>query len=388
MKFLTHFRFGMLLLFFLNVIGQSKAQDVWNAPNGVDVSIFAYGSDGLDIRWYGITVHHDRWSTDDWRFVYGDNSENDKVQGDEANKRPDYGSNANFVWSFQKVGNNNTNQTDIPICIWNRGAEGYISATTNKPEISKSFTVLRFSIPQQNDWKAFKLLFSSDWGNAAEIGKTLKVWKDGGALDFSANQMRPYKKDAYFRVYDAGWTDREAVIYAAMKNSVGAYAGASSADFTNIDTEYGKDILIRNFKKIRNDLATLQTKYNNQPTTLPSGFYRIRSGHSGFNGKSGNEERVMYVDSSNKKVKWKNGNQTDGIWRVIANNDGSYTLTHYNTGCTFTTPSKEAVLSGNAKVQIQPIYQQWFPGYYSISVSDINTPMLRDIALVQLRMAI
>lgn len=357
------------------------AQWVFNASNGTEVQVTATGADTLDFRWYGLQVHgENRWSDDDWRFVYGNNAEDDRVQGDEVKtKRPDYNDNSMYCWAFQKVSGNDASV----VTLWNRTGGYMISQSNGRPMLStSSFTILRFNTPDQDGWKAFKLLYGNDYGNPSTTNNPMTVWYNSGALEFKGEQ-RPYKHVAYFRAFDVTWSDREAVIYHAMKNAQGAYAGTAAADFTAIDTEYNKDMTVRSFRNIRTMFEALQTSCRAKNTTLESGFYRIKNGSSsfyrrentttGFYELSDAEERVMYVDPSDKQVKWAKKSLQDGVWRVIRNSDGSYTLTHYNTGYTFTTPTAPAVFEGTQRVQITGINQGWFPGYYSIIANGQHT---------------
>ncbi|MDD7461653.1 MAG: hypothetical protein PUK67_04150 [Prevotellaceae bacterium] len=377
MRIVKKLKFASLLLLGLCAGEKVYAQWGWNASNGTEVKIIARGSDDLDVRWYGLQVHPERgWSDSEWRFVYGNNSENDRVQGDELlDKRPNFKSNSMYCWVFQKVGNSGGNDASA-LALWNRTGAYMYSQGNGRPSLSSStYTILRLNTPEQDDWKSFKMLYGNDTGSAAEINKEMTVWKNSAALEFKG-PMRPDRQVAYFRIFDVDWSDREAVIYNAMKNAVGAYAGTAAGDFTAIDAEYNKDMLVRNFRDIRTKFSALQERYLTYSTSLPSGFYRIKNGSSsfyrqenattGFYELSGEEERVMYVDAADKKVKWAKKSLQDGVWRVINNNNGTYTLTHYNTGYTFTTPTGEAVLGGKQTVQIQSIYQKWFPGYYSI----------------------
>lgn len=377
MRIVKKLKFASLLLLGLCAGEKVYAQWGWNASNGTEVKIIARGSDNLDVRWYGLQVHPERgWSDSEWRFVYGNNSENDKVQGDEIlTKRPNFKSNSMYCWVFQKVDNRVGNDASA-LALWNRTGAYMMSQKNGRPELSpNAYTILRLNTPEQDDWKSFKMLYGNDSGSAAEINKEMTVWKNSAALEFTS-PMRPDKQVAYFRIFDVDWSDREAVIYNAMKNAIGAYAGTAAGDFTAIDAEYNKDMLVRNFRDIRTRFSALQERYLTYSTSLPSGFYRIKNGSSnfyrrenattGFYELSGEEERVMYVDTADKKVKWAKKSLQDGVWRVINNNNGTYTLTHYNTGYTFTTPTGEAVLGGKQTVQIQSIYQKWFPGYFSI----------------------
>lgn len=387
MRIVRKLKFASLLLLGLCAGERMYAQMVWNASNGTEVAIkLPSGSDELDLRWYGLQVHGERWSNAyEWRFVYGNNSEYDKVQGDEnQGVRPNYAANNMYCWRFAKAPNSPANDNSR-LCLMNRTG-GYVTTDGGgRPSLANTYIALQLNTPDNDGWKAFKLLYTYDSGTASVPNLTTSVWSNSGALEFSVGGGA--KTTAYFHLFDVTWSDREAVIYNAMKNAIGAYAGTVAEDFTNIDSEYAKDMVGnmsalnfmagRNFRQIRTWFVELQNSYRAKSTSLPSGFYRIKNGSSdfyrqknattGFFELSGEEERVMYVDVAEKRVKWtKKSAQEDGVWRVINNGDGTYTLTHYNSGYTFTTPNTPAVLGGTHKVQIQSINQEWFPGYYSI----------------------
>lgn len=356
-------------------IDQKKGGRIWLAYGG---------QDNFDVHHYGLACFQTGWGDPDdetnVRFLLGDNTNtqrnyvhfwhaepNSSDYQSEVNagrRFPDMNKTAShgLIWIFMQAVDDQDPGNTSAFSLWNYGQGGYIIKNGNNVDKLQSGThtpLGKYDV-DENNRPGFKITFR-DRGNRLD----LNAYFPSCALAFNNNAST---RDIRFRAYEVWLTHRENVILEAMKRSVGMFAGASATDFSTITTELNKHLIKRDYEKVRTELTRLQNLYQTKTTTLPDGFYRIKSAAANF---KTTDTRILYVDNGTKTVKWKEESTgTAGIWRIKRNSDGTYTMTHYDTGYTFVGPGQAAKKLGTDKVNISILAQNQFPGHFSISTGD------------------